>query len=325
MAPTERRWRPTPLPDLLRRVDLTVRRRIHGVRQGDHLALVVGRGIEAAEARPYAPGDDVRRIDWTVTARTGVPHVRDAQAERELDVMVLVDLSGSLDFGTLGSRKADLALEVLAALASLATRGHDRIGAVLLNGGGCHAVPVRAGRGHLAALLARAEREATTGGPGDLADGLWRLGALARRRGLVVVISDFMGPLDWERPMAALARRHDAIAVELVDRRDVRLPDVGQLTVVDTETGRRRTVDTADPALRARFAAEADRRRDLVVTAIARTGTVHLRLWTGSDWVATLGAFLDGRRRARAVGHLVGASGAEPPRDARAGRPGAAR
>jgi uncharacterized protein (DUF58 family) len=301
---TPRRWRPAPVPEILRRVDLTVRRRIHGIREGDHLALVVGRGVEAAEARPYSPGDDVRRIDWTVTARTGVPHVRDAQAERELDVVVLVDLSGSLDFGTVGARKVDLALDVLAAVTSLATRGHDRVGALLLNGHGIHPVPVRAGRPHLAALLARAEREAAVGGGADLAGGIARLGALARRRGLVVIVSDFMGPLDWERPLAAIARRHDTIAVELVDPRDVRLPDVGYLTVVDTETGRRRTVDTASPELRARFAGEADRRRALVAATLARTGTSHLRLWTGADWVADLARFLDGRRRSRTVGHV---------------------
>jgi hypothetical protein len=112
-----------------------------------------------------------------------------------------------------------------------------------------------------------------------------------------------MGPLDWERPLAAIARRHDTIAVELVDPRDVRLPDVGFLTVVDTETGRRRTVDTADPALRW-FAAEADRRRAAVAVTIARTGASHLRLWTGVDWVAALARFLDGRRRSRTVGHV---------------------
>jgi uncharacterized protein (DUF58 family) len=304
MTTPERRWRPAPVPDLLRRVDLTVRRRIHGLREGDHLALIVGRGVEAAEARPYSPGDDVRRIDWTVTARTGVPHVRDAVAERELDVVVLVDLSGSLDFGTVGARKVDLALDVLAAIASLTTRGHDRVGAILLNGEGIHPVPVRAGRPHLAALLARAEREAAVGGTADLATGITRLGALARRRGLVVIVSDFMGPLDWERPLATIARRHDTIAVELVDPRDVRLPDVGYLTVVDTESGRRRTVDTADPVLRARFAAEADRRRALVATSLARTGSSHLRLWTGGDWVAALARFLDGRRRSRTIGHV---------------------
>ncbi len=312
MTTGPRRWRPAPVPEVLRRVDLTVRRRIHGIREGDHLALVVGRGVEAAEARPYAPGDDVRRIDWTVTARTGVPHVRDAQAERELDVVVLVDLSGSLHFGTVGGRKADLALDVLAAIASLTTRGHDRVGALLLNGAGIHPVPVRAGRPHLAALLARAEREAAVGGSADLAAGISRLGALARRRGLVVVVSDFMGPLDWERPLATIARRHDTIAVELVDPRDVRLPDVGYLTVMDTETGRRRTVDTADPALRARFAAEADRRRANVAAAIARTGSAHLRLWTGGDWVASLARFLDGRRRSRTVGHVDLSSAGAP-------------
>jgi uncharacterized protein (DUF58 family) len=296
---------PRPPSTLLRRVELTVGRKIHGLREGDHLALFAGHGIEAGEARLYSPGDDVRRIDWTVTARTSEPHVRDAVAERELDVAVLLDLSGSLDFGTVGWRKVDLALAVLSAVGSLATRGHDRIGAVLLTSSGPEIVPVRAGRPHLAALIARSERASAVGGTADLAAGIERLGLIARRRGLAFVISDFVGPLTWERALARLALRHDVVAIELVDPREMRLPDVGLVTVVDTETQRRRMVDTARREIRLAFAAEADRRRTAVAGSLDRAGAAHLRLWTDRDWVRPLVRFMEQRRRVRASGRAI--------------------
>ncbi|HMJ80978.1 MAG TPA: DUF58 domain-containing protein [Candidatus Dormibacteraeota bacterium] len=292
-------------PDLLRRAELAVTRRVHGLREGDHLALLTGHGVEAAEARLYAPGDDVRRIDWTVTARTAVPHVRDAIAERELDVLALVDLSGSLDFGTAGRRKRDLGLTVLAGLGALACRGHDRFGAVLLTGEGIRSVPARAGRTQLASLLTRAEAIPAEGAS-DLREGLERLELVARRRGLVIVISDFLGPFTWERAMARLARRHDTLAIELVDPREVRFPDVGFLTLVDAESGRRRTVDTGRPEIRAAYAAQARRRAAAVAEALRRAGATHLRLMTDQDWVGPLVRILDQQRRARAVGHHPG-------------------
>jgi uncharacterized protein (DUF58 family) len=288
--------------DLLRRTELALTRRVHGLREGDHLSLLGGHGVEAGDVRLYTPGDDVRRIDWTVTARTGTTHVRDAIAERELDVMTLVDLSGSLDFGTEGGRKADLALAVLAGVGSLATRGHDRLGAVLLSATGPVVVPARSGRTHLATLLARAQT-LPVGGSADLAAGLERRGSLARRRGIAVVISDFLGPATWERAMGALARRHDVIALELTDPRERRLPDVGFLTVVDAETGRRRTIDTGRPKVRAAFAARADERAASISETLSRSGAEHLRLATETDWVDPFVRFLDRRRRHRVAGH----------------------
>lgn len=297
--------RPAAAPGLLRRAELAVTRRIHGLREGDHLALFAGRGIEAGDARLYAAGDDVRRMDWAVTARTGVPHVRDAVAERELDVAVLIDLTGSLDFGTATWRKVDLALAVLGALGSIATQGHDRFGAILLTGDGPIPVPMGAGRAHLAATLARAQAAASTGGSADLAPGIERLDLIARRRGLAVVVSDFRGPLSWERSLARLAQRHDVVAVELIDPREMRLTDVGFITVADAETGRRRTVDTSRPDIRAAFGAAADRDRAAVADAIAAAGATQLRLWTDRDWVEPLVRFLEQRRRARSSGRAV--------------------
>jgi uncharacterized protein (DUF58 family) len=297
------------MPDLLRRAELAVTRRVHGLREGDHLALLAGHGVEAAEARLYAPGDDVRRIDWTVTARTATPHVRDAIAERELDVVALVDLSASLDFGTAGLRKLDLALAVLAGLGSLACRGHDRFGAILLTGQGTVTIPARAGRTHLASLLTRAETT-TAGGTTDLCAGIERLGLVARRRGLAIILSDFLGPLDWEQPTARLARRHDTLAIELVDPRELRLPDVGFLTLVDAETGRRRTVDTGRPDIRAAFAVQARARGDTIAATLRRAGASHLRLTTERDWVGPLVHFLDQQRRARTLGRHPGLASA---------------
>jgi uncharacterized protein (DUF58 family) len=166
-------------------------------------------------------------------------------------------------------------------------------------------VPVRAGRPHLAALLARSERPSAVGGTADLAAGIERLGLVARRRGLAFVISDFVGPLTWARALARLAQRHDVVAIELVDRREMRLPDIGLVTVVDTETRRRRMVDTARPAIRAAFAAEADRRRAAVAATLDRAGATHLRLWTDRDWVGPLVRFMEQRRRARASGRAI--------------------
>lgn len=294
-------------PAALRRVELTIRRRVHGLRHGDHLTLLRGRGIEAGDTRLYAPGDDVRRIDWAVTARTGQPHVRDAVAERELDVAVLLDLSASLDFGTSTWRKRDLALATAAAIGSLAVWGQDRVAALLLDGDGLHWMPARGGRAHLAAILDRAE--STGGGQVDLAVGLERLSALARRRGLVVIVSDFLGGPAWVRPMRVLAQRHQVLAVELIDPRELRLPDVGWITVEDPETGRRRTIDTSRPGIRLAIAAEADRRRAATAAILRGTGASHLRLRTDEDWVAALVRHLTLMRRAEAAGHRVTARG----------------
>jgi uncharacterized protein (DUF58 family) len=294
-------------PAVLRRVELTIRRRVHGLRHGDHLTLLRGRGIEAGDTRLYAAGDDVRRIDWAVTARTGQPHVRDAVAERELDVAILLDLSGSLDFGTADWRKRDLALAVTAAIGSLAVWGQDRVAALILDGEGLHWMPPRGGRSHLAAIVDRAE--ASGGGAIDLAAAMERLAALARRRGLVVIVSDFLGQQDWVRPMRVLGHRHQVLAVELVDPRELRLPDVGWITMEDPETGRRRTVDTSRPGIRLAIAAEADRRRAATATAVRGAGASHLRLRTDEDWVAALVRHLTLMRRAEMAGHRVVARG----------------
>ncbi|HEX5038596.1 MAG TPA: DUF58 domain-containing protein, partial [Candidatus Limnocylindria bacterium] len=282
-----------------------VSRRVFGRRDGRHPSLVHGHGVEPGDARPYEPGDDVRRMDWAILARTGEPHVRDAILERDLDVAVLVDRSGSLDFGTVGWRKADLAVNVAAAMSGLAVLGGDRIGAVIASADGPRIVPVRGGRRHQMALLGSIARS-PLGGQVDLGRAIDGLRHALRRGGLAIVISDFIGPTDaWRPALARLGRRSEIMAVEVVDPRELRLPDVGLLEIEDPETGRQRTIDTGDERFRARLAEVADRRRGARSSAIRRAGATHLRLRTDTEWTGPLAAFLDQRRRARALGRHV--------------------
>jgi uncharacterized protein (DUF58 family) len=284
--------------EVLRRLELAVVRRLDGLLQGDYRGLVPGHGTEAGDARAYVPGDDVRRIDWNVTARTTIPHVRDTVADRELETRVLVDLSASLDFGTAGCEKRDLAVAAVAAVGFLTARLGNRMGAVVLQGSSVQEVPPRPGRDHLLALLHRvvAAPRVEGGGPADLGAGLARLAATARRRGLLVVVSDFLAEPGWERPLRGLASRHEVLAVEVVDPRELELPAVGVLTLVDPETGRRRDVQTSNAALRSRYAAAAAEQRAAIAASLRSAGADHLVLRTDGDWLVELVRFVAGRR-----------------------------
>jgi uncharacterized protein (DUF58 family) len=292
-------------PDrLLRGLELTVSRRLDGLLHGDYQGLLPGPGSEPGEARVYLPGDDVRRIDWALTARTNEPHLRMPVAERELETWVLADLSPSLDFGTADCEKRDVAIAALAAIGFLTARVGNRIGGVLVHAGGSTRVPARAGRDHLRALLHRAvtaPRGDGTGGTTDLAGSLREIDRLARRRGLVVVVSDFLAPPGWEKPLRALAARHDVLAVEVLDPRELELPDVGLLTLVDPETGSRLEVQTGDAALRARYAAAAATQRAGIAAAVRVAGADHLVLRTDRDWLLDLVGFVRRRRLRRIV------------------------
>ena len=292
---------PTGTQELLRRLELVVIRRLDGVLQGDYQGLLPGPGSEPGEARPYHVGDDVRLIDWNVTARTGEAHVRMPIADRELTTWVVVDRSASLDFGTAACEKRDLALAAVAAFGHLTTRGGNRFGAVLVHPEVVATVPARAGRQHLLGTLHRlaAAPRSDGGGPTDLAGALQVCGRLARRRGLVVVVSDFVGLPGWERPLRALAARHDVIAIEVLDPRELDLPDVGLLALVDPETGRRLEVQTSNPKLRARYAEAAAGQREEHRRLLRSAGADHLVLRTDRDWVGDLVAFVGRRRRRR--------------------------
>jgi uncharacterized protein (DUF58 family) len=293
------------LPVRLRRIELAVSHRVVARRDGRHASLVLGHGVEPGDARPYEPGDDVRRMDWSILARTGEPHVRDAIQERDLDVAVLIDRSGSLDFGTVGWRKADLTLIVASVLAALGVLGGDRIGAVVATADGPWIVPVRGGRRHLASLMGRMTAS-PLGGEVDLGRAIDGLRRVLRRGGLAIVISDFLGTTQaWSPALARLGRRSEVLAIEVLDPRERRLPDVGLLVIEDPETGRQRTIDTGDERFRARLAEVADRRGAVRSAAIRRAGATHLKLRTDADWTGPLAACLDSRRRGGALARHV--------------------
>lgn len=293
--------------ETLRRLELAITRRLDGLLQGDHLGLVPGHGSDPGETRAYTPGDDVRRIDWNVTARMGDVHVRDTIADRELETWVLADLSASLDFGTAECRKRDLAVAAAAAVGFLTSRTGNRIGAVTLAHGKATVTPARGGRRHLQALLHRLATEPDADGEGatDLAGGLERLSRTARRRGLVVVVSDFLAPPGWDRPLRILSTRHETLAVEVLDPRELELPPVGMLDLVDPETGRRLEVPTNSRKVRDAYAAAAAAQRADIAAALTAAGTSHLRLRTDRDWLGDLIRFVHLRRR-RAAGFSGG-------------------
>ncbi|WP_285499356.1 DUF58 domain-containing protein [Actinokineospora sp. NBRC 105648] len=282
----------------LRLLEIDVRRRLDGLLQGNHLGLVPGPGSEPGEARPYQPGDDVRRMDWAVTARTTVPHIRETVADRELETWLVVDLSASLDFGTAGCEKRDLAVAAVAAIAHLTRGGGNRIGALVSTGDRMVRVPARGGLAHARGLVRKVAEtpRAPEGVRGDLAEAIEQLRRPPRRRGLAVVVSDFLGGTDWQRPLRALSLRHELVAVEVVDPRDVDLPDVGTVVLADPESGRQREV-TASPLLRKEFAAAAAEHRAAVAKGIRGAGSGHLVLRTDSDWIADIVRFVVARKR----------------------------
>lgn len=285
------------------RLRLTVLRRLDGLLAGDHAGLLPGHGTERGEARPYVPGDDPRHIDWAVTARTHVPHVRDTIADHELELWLVVDTSSSLAFGTAAATKHDLAWASAGAFALLASDGGNRIGAVLTTpkpgSERPHVIPARSGANHLGTLLAALRRPPDDGVTGDLAAALGLVRRTARRRGMVVVVSDFLGPQTWERDLRALGDRHEVVAVEVLDPREIDLPDVGLISVVDPESGRRRLVDTARPGVREAYGRLAAERREAVAEALVSCGADHLPLRTDRDWVLDFVEFVATRRTRR--------------------------
>ena len=289
--------------EVLKRLELTVNRKLDGILHGEHQGLLPGPGSEPGEARLYLPGDDVRRIDWAVTARTGEPHVRMPIAERELETWVVADLSASLDFGTADCEKRDLAINALGAIGFLTDRVGNRIGGLVVHAGGTSRLPARSGDQHLRALLLKVITAPRGDGHGrtDLAAALREVDRLARRRGLVVVVSDFLTDPGWEKAMRALATRHQVLAVEVVDRRELELPDVGLLSMVDPETGAYLEVQTSDAGLRRRFAEAAAEQRKTIASSLRVAGADHLQLRTDRDWLRDLVTFVDQRRRRRAA------------------------
>ena len=314
---------------VLTRLQLLVTRKLDGLLQGDYVGLLPGPGSEAGESREYRPGDDVRWMDWPVTARTTVPHVRRTVADRELETWMAVDLSASLDFGTARWLKRDLVIAAAAAITHLTVRGGNRIGAVVGTGSGASAptgagarwrrrispaatpstappivrLPARPGHKEAQGLLRAIARTPIRPGRADLGELIDRLNRPPRRRGVAVVISDFLAPVDsWARPVRKLSVRHDVLAVEVVDPRELELPDVGVLTLADPETGALHEVQTADEKLRRRYAEEAGRQRAEIARALRGAGAAHLRLRTDTDWLLDIVRFVAAQRHARTRG-----------------------
>jgi len=291
--------------EVLRRLQLTITRRLDGLLQGDYQALLPGLGSEPGDSREYQEGDDVRRMDWAVTARTTVPHVRDPVADRELESWAIVDCSASLDFGTANCEKRDLTLAAVASIGFMTTRTGNRFGALVVRPDGITRIPARAGRQPLMALLHRlATRERVDGGgPTDLGAAITSHMMARSRRGLAVVVSDFLSPQGierpWERPLTGLAARHQVLAIEVLDPRELELPNVGYLTLVDPETGRRMEIQTAKASLRLRYAEAAAEQRAEIGAAIRRSGAQHLVLRTDRDWLRDVVDFVLAARRRR--------------------------
>jgi uncharacterized protein (DUF58 family) len=272
---------------------------MQGLLAGDYRSVLLGDGTELAQVRPYVPGDDVRRIDWNVTARTGEAHVRVQLAERVLVTWLVLDTSPSMEFGTADRRKADVAEGVAIAMGHIATRRGNRLGIVTFGDADPRMQPPKAGRVGMLGMLAAMRQEPETNGAGatSLADALIRTGALAQQRSIVVVVSDFRGPRDWRGPLLRLAGRHDVVAVEIRDPREQELPNAGTLWLVDPETGRQLRVDTRSARLRSRFAAAAAAERAEVASMFASVGARHVVLTTSGDWLRLLAVFLRRRQR----------------------------
>lgn len=286
----------------LRQLELRITRTLDGMLHGEHRSATSGAGSDPEDAHVYRPGDDARRIDWSLSARTNEVHVRRTTAERELDTWLVLDTTPSLDFGTAGWEKRDLALAAAASFGLLGARPGNRTAAVSFDGHDLRIVPPRAGRDAVMALLRRLDRSDVPSHASDadhrgesavigLADALRRTRGVATRRGRVVVISDLMDRGPWLDELRMLAVRHDVVVAEVSDPREDELAPVGLLTLVDPETGHRFEVQTDDAELRARFASAAAERRDAVARGVRTSGARHLCLSTDRDWLLDLVRF----------------------------------
>ena len=294
----------------LRRLEWKVLRRLDGLLHGDYRTLFRGTGLDLADLREYQYHDDVRHIDWNVTARLQVPHVREFLEDRELTAWFLVDLSPSIDFGSGRLKKRTVANEFVAVMAQLLSRQGNRVGAMLYGGPGDQRgkafIPARGGRSQVLHILHRMQ---AWGGPAqpaatDLGSFLREAVPLLPRRSLVFIASDFITGPGWAEPLAQLSQRHEVVAVRLYDPLEHELPDLGLIVMQDAETGEQLLVDTHDRGFRQRFAAAAERREAELHQAFGEAGIDVLELATDDDLFDTLLRFVDLRRqRARLPGH----------------------
>lgn len=282
---------PAPaLPDrILHRLEWRVIRRLDGLMQGDYRTLFHGPGLDFADLREYQAGDDVRHIDWNVTARLDTPYVREYLEDRDLTAWMLLDRSPSMSFGQEDRSKGRVLVDVVLTLVRLLTRRGNRVGAILYSSDVEATVPPAGGRNHVLRLGHQLLRPPpATSNATDLT-GLLTAGLnTIKRRSLVFLLSDFISSPGWERPLAMLAHRHDVVAVRLWDRREVELPDAGVVVLEDSETGEQLEVDTSDPRLRRRFAELAGVREERLQTAFAKAGVGQFDIATDDDLVVAL-------------------------------------
>lgn len=283
---------------VLRRLEWKVIRRLDGLLQGDYRTLLRGTGLDLADLREYQLHDDVRHIDWNVTARLQAPHVRVFTEDREMSAWFLLDLSPSVDFGSGELRKRNVSAEFVAVLARMLTRHGNRVGAMLYGAGVDTVIPTRSGRRHVLHLLhSMLDRSNAESGPTRLSDLLSQAAGLIKRRSTVFVVSDFISEPGWERPLAQLAQRHEVVAVRVLDPLELDLPDLGLLTLRDAETGEQVVVDTHDAGFRKRFARIAAQRESELREALTRSGVDALELSTDADLVDAIVRFVEMRKR----------------------------
>ena len=284
---------------VLRRLEWTVIRRLDGLLQGDYRTLLRGTGLDLADLREYQHHDDVRHIDWNVTARLQVPHVRVFIEDREMAAWFLLDLSPSVDFGSGDQRKRNVSAEFVAVLARMLTRHGNRVGALLYGAGVDTVMPARGGRLHVLQLLHAMQSRplAAESGATKLHELLQSAAATVRRRSTVFVVSDFISAPGWEKPLGMLAQRHEIVAVRLIDPMELELPDLGLIPIRDAETGEQLLVDTHDSGFRKRFARIAAQREADLRQIFVRAGVDTLELSTGDDLVGAVMRFADLRKR----------------------------
>ncbi len=288
---------PSPLAEDFRRLRIRSSRQVTSTFAGEYRSAFRGRGIEFEEVRAYQPGDDIRAIDWNVTARSGHPFVKQFVEEREMTLLLLLDQSASLCLDTPCDTKSRVAAEICALLALAAVRSNDRVGLITFTDRiECYIPPAKGSR-HAQCLLAELQR--SPGGQGtDLAGALRYLERVQRRDGIVVIVSDFLAA-DFRLPLYAAARRHDVVAISVTDLIDCQLPDVGLVHVADAETGRRRLIDTSHAKVRLAYREHAANTQTEAGKLFAAVGVEHLAVATDSSPAEVLTRFFLGRQRRR--------------------------
>ena len=307
-------WRKTPQPEsaaaspavlrpsaenVLKRLEWTVIRRLDGLLQGDYRTLLRGVGLDLADLREYQHHDDVRHIDWNVTARLTIPHVREFTEDREMAAWFLLDLSPSVDFGSGDAVKRSVSAEFVAVIARMLTRHGNRVGAMLYGSGVDTVIPTRGGRRHVLHLLDSIQKRPTPKSQGatKLRELIEAGAGLVKRRSTIFVVSDFISEPGWERALALLAQRHEVVAVRVLDPLELDLPDLGLITMRDSETGEQLLVDTHDKSFRTRFARIAAQREAELRDGFVKAGVDALELSTDGDLVDAVVRFVEMRKR----------------------------